>query len=214
MSFEKVNVQKTMPNQDFDLVQFNKNFEDMQLLSRIKTTDEDVVFPVENPLGCYTSFPESLVDPKLSHGYNWKFMDKPEYINPSLPSETRFIIIVLVDKFTKKLAICLSHTNSQHTYWIPGGTPYVFENGRKAATRIFDSITKMMVSPDKFTKLYEEIVGKRVVTTYMTLFVDKFTVVPRDNMRWIPIKHLLSYNNSVWNNYYRQIYINLIQHVY
>ena len=73
MSYNKINhVNQYQQNhqQPFDLKEFNKSFEDLTLLSRIKMSDEDIIYklPMEQQIGCYKDVPGSIIDSQLSNG--------------------------------------------------------------------------------------------------------------------------------------------------
>ena len=120
--------------------------------------------------------------------------------------------MVLINKFNKKILILV--TPFVHQYIIPGGAPFVFENARKAASRLFFNLTNMKFESVKMTKILEEYVGRLQVTTFVTFYLDKYSKLANKNMYWIHMKYLQSYFSALWAEYYKKIYLNLIQHVH
>ncbi len=210
MTFFKINVQQQNQEEtEFDIESFNNNFENMTLISKLDTS-EHVTW---NNSGRF----QNIVDPKLSFGINWYNMYEENYVDPMQDSVDRLSLLVLLDKFHKKILIV--KVNDKHLFFIPGGRPKIFETSENAAVRNFESICGFSLNKNKLKKiLCEKIVKSNQIThvsTYVSFhFEEKNYHLRNINSEWVSIALLRNFNSGFFNKYYKLIYFMCLQHLY
>lgn len=236
--FYKINIQTQYKKNEsnFDKSKFNKNFQDLKILSEIDGGISDTI-TYEGAEKKQNDVNETIIDYKLAKGKNYYNPYLDNYINPKTLSNDRLVLIALIDKFSKKVFIL--PTYSYNRYTIPGGRPYIFENSENAAVRKFKEVTGILIEKKKIFKLCnkdifitksvlmqtpethetpetQQITHTVKVCTYIVFVFDQMSYIqtPQYNDHWLPIKELTSYNSKNFNRYYSHVYTCILQHLY
>ena len=110
-----MNVNQYLPDNDV--------FEDMKLLAEIDNKIE---------LHSLRKKTNNLIDDDLALGVNWFDPTKPNFVDPTKDSSTKYIIVLLVNKFEKKMFVWVNPRN--YSANIPGGRPKALEPPEYAAS--------------------------------------------------------------------------------
>jgi len=130
---EPINIKVIPSAQNFDIDQFNDQFEDMTLLSKIDTSevihhlsvnDEDIFIDT------------AIVDLKLAEKINWYDPTREDWVNPNQDSKKRIVFFTLIDKFSKRVLV-MKYPNDKRGFYCLGGRPKIFESADHAAVRLF-----------------------------------------------------------------------------
>lgn len=230
-SFFPVNkVDQTKKQRNFDIKQFNKNFDDLLLLKTIdgglidnikydNAEEENVIEKIHKETK-KKDYNETIIDPKLAKNKNYyNPYIKETYIDPRTNCTQRFVLFALVNKFNKKIFVF--PTYRKNIFVIPGNYPKIFENTQNAAVRNFEQQTGIYVDKRKITKLVQKPVQinnqqKLICTTYIAYVFDETSYFLRPEYKkwWISIKKLTKYNDLIFHYYYRAVYFAILQHIY
>ena len=133
---EPINIKVLKTAKNFDLDEFNQEFEDMTLLSKIDTS-ETIHYSV-NDEDIYID--TAIVDPQIAGKTNWYDPTKKDWVNPNQDSKKRIIFFTLIDKYTKKILV-MRYKNDARGFYCLGGRPKIFESSKHAAVRLFRKLS-------------------------------------------------------------------------
>ena len=212
MAFEKINcVDQHFSHKHFDIKQFNKNFEDSMLLSKINTSEAVIYeYPSNTVAGHYNKvqIDADIIDRNLIKGRNFFDPRKPNFIDPNTNSKNRLLIICLVDKFTKSIFVMLN--NKRYRYWLPGGRPKIIEPAIKGILRIFKSISGLSLEEKKVRHIYKT--GH--IDVFLTYHFDKSKILRTSDTAWVPLEYLRYYQNEEYKTLYNIIYLKIMNSLY
>ena len=207
MSFEKINFcdqyKKQTPN--FDIVSFNKDFEDSMLLSKISTA-ESISYDMPNKKTIVID--KGYIDPKLTKGRNFTNPMREDFIDPNQDSPTRLVIVCAVNKFDK--TICVMLNDQQYRFWVPGGKPKIVEEAKHAGIRIFKDITGLELNPEKVKDVYKT----KDIDVFLTINFDKDKMRKDVKMSFIPLDYLRFYPNQYFSYLYKMMYLRIMNDLY
>jgi len=166
-----------------------------------------------------------LIDPKYINVINFTNPDAPNYVNPYQNSNNKFCFLILINKYNKKILVILN--NSPYMYALPGGANKILETFENSAVRNFKKRTNITIDKKKIHELLTSTMiiynTKVQVKTYFCFSIEKnenFSFIKTGvnttnvNLSWVPIKFLYQYDHPIFANYYKQLYSNLLQHLY
>lgn len=262
MSFDQINIQqqyfdKTIVNDlatEFDLQKFNQNFEDMNIMEQINSLSDKITFDSDKPCcdqKCSNKTrPDTskqkyrLIDPELAKDHNYLNPYEENYVNPYQDSLNRMSLLVLINKFTKKLLVIGLNQNQPNDiafrYYIPGGRCKIFESFRDASFRLFKQHTGIELDTSKLTTLLFAKVRNPEHIKYMQnplkehhqkenipppylevctfigfIFDEKtYKFMKHRNCRWMCIKKLQYYPDTIFHYYYKYLYSAMIPYLY
>ena len=214
MTFYNINrIPQNHQNSVFKLDNFNKKFDDLMILSKIKTSE---TFVYQLPNDKTISIDSDLIDPVLANGKNYINPFKDDFIDPNQDSPDRISILALINKFDKKILVI--EVNEPHHFFIPGGKNKIVESFKNSAIRNFKHLTNISLDKKKVYKLCcgENSKGLELCTFICFVFDEEQQKIntSHQNMKWIPIKYLYHYNNDQFQNYYRFIYQSILKNLY
>ena len=214
MTFYNINrIPQNHQNSVFKIDDFNKKFDDLMILSKIKTS-ETVVYQLPNDKTISINY--DLIDPVFAKGENYINPFKDDFIDPNQESPNRISILALINKFNKKILVI--EVNDSHNFFIPGGKNKIVESFKNSAIRNFEHLTNISLDKKKVYKLCcaENKEGLELCTFICFVFDEDQQKIntSHHNVKWIPIKHLYHYNNDKFKNYYRFIYQSILKNLY
>lgn len=227
MQFSKINIQNQYNNADsappMNLDEFHQTFEDLKLMSEINTCVEITPSSIPEDRTKIQKFKlgdDDEIDMKLADGKNWYNPFEDNYINPKQLDPYRVTLLVLINKFTKKLLVIAP---PYQTYYIPGGKPKIFESSSNSAIRNFHLNTGVKIDKNKIIQIFEKKIqishniSINCETFLGFVFDEQLTcskISCNKNLAWIPLKYLKSYPNRKFKNYYNSLYASIIQNLY
>jgi len=210
MSFEKINCfNQNAQQKQIDIKKFNKDYEDSMLLSKLNTS-ESVTYEIPKRDGTSkrVTIDGDIIDPSLVKGRNFFDPTRDDFIDPNTDSNTRLVIMCLVDKYTKTIFVMLN--KQPYRYWLPGGKPKIIEPADRAALRIFHSITGLKLDSKKIINLY----NTPTTNIFFTLHFDKKLIKRTLDTAWVPLEYLRYYQNKSYEFLYKMIYIKIMNILY
>ena len=104
--FFKINIQDqyTAHHPKFNLTEFNETFEDLNLVSRINTLSDDIIYNKSYSKTPKTSL-ANIVDPTLAAGVNYYNPYEKDYKDPYQDSPNRLSLLALINKFNKTILV-------------------------------------------------------------------------------------------------------------
>ncbi len=156
-----------------------------------------------------------LIDPTLAKGLNWYDKTRPDYINPLEPSRTRWVVVLFVNRYDKKMLVVRCSSNPRF-FDLPGGTPYVFESDINAAKRLFQMQTRLFVKEIKLTQLNTIYLRQNFYVTPFLIFQCNGGEKVSLNMheKWIACEHLKTFYHPSLKAAYQQLHHQLLDHLY
>jgi hypothetical protein len=193
---------------NFDLFNFNQNFEDTALMSKISTNSEEICIN-KNEIKNY-----SFINKTLVGNINYLNRDADNYVDPFQNSTARISLVILIDKFSKQILVL--KTTGKHKFFIPGGYPKIFESSEHAAIRLFQRLTGIIIDDTKITRLqYLTENNMPTMCTYLSLVCDEVSYQNKNKQcQWIPINHLKTFNDKYFQKYYNYLYNAILQYIY
>ncbi len=175
---------------NFEISKFNKQFEDIKMLSKARKPSDIIQYNVN---GKNVIVDTGLIDPIYTKGKNYINPYADDFNNPNQESPNRFAMISIVDKFKKRVLVN-KEINNKRLFSMPLYPTKIVESYEHAAKRLCLENLGINVDSEKINKVTD---SRITVGNKKNLFIRIFSVYSyKDQNKKYEDKDAIWYGNQ------------------